>query len=112
MKVMPFLSLMKYGWHYSNAVLEMLRLLQPELFLYPLKGHRLKNVCLCLRTHVHRYNEHRILPYKIHSNPHHCRVWTIPRGSRLSARSALPASPEVATGDPRPLNTPLSTKED
>ena len=40
----------------------------------------LKNVCLCLRTHVHRYNEHRILPYKIHTNPHRCRVWTIPRG--------------------------------
>ena len=26
-----------------------------------------------------RYNEHRILPYKIHSNPHRRRVWTIPR---------------------------------
>lgn len=92
MIVMPLLSVMKYGWHYSNAVNEMLRLIRSELFLYPLKGYRLKNVCLCLLTHVHRYNEHRILPYKIHSNPHRCRVWTI------SQRT--------------PLNTPSSTKED
>ena len=66
MKVMPLLSVMKYGWHYSNAGIGMSRLLRSELFLYPLKGYCLKNVCLCLRTHVHRYNEHRILPYKIH----------------------------------------------
>ena len=80
MKVMPFLSVMKYGWHYFNAGIGMSRLLRSELFLYPLKGYRQKNVCLCLRTHVHRYNEHRILPYKIHLNPHRCRVWTFPRG--------------------------------
>ena len=92
MKVMPLLSVMKYGWHYSNAGIGMSRLLRSELFLYPLKGYCLKNVCLCLRTHVHRYNEHRILPYKIPSNPHHCRAWTISQGT--------------------PLNTPLSTKED
>lgn len=92
MKVMPFLSVMKYGWHYSNAGSEMLRLIRSELFLYPLKGYCLKKACLCLRTRVHRYNEHRILPYKIHSNPHRCRVWTISQGT--------------------PLNTPLSTKED
>ncbi len=42
MKVMPFLSVMKYGWHYSNACIGMLRLLRSELFLYPLKGFRLK----------------------------------------------------------------------
>lgn len=92
MKVMPRLSVMKYGWHYFNAGIGTLRLLRSELFLYPLKGYRLKYACLCLRAHVHRYNEHRILPYKIHSNPHRCRVWTIPRGA--------------------PLNTPLSMKED
>ena len=79
MKVMPLLFVIKYGWHYFNASMGMLRLLRSELFLYSLKGFRLKNACLCLRTHVHRYNEHRILPYKIHSNPHRCRVWTIPR---------------------------------
>ena len=84
MKVMPLLSEMKYGWHYSNAGMGMLRLLRSELFLYPLRGYRLKNACLCLRTHVHRYNEHRILPYKIHLNPHHCRMWTIPRASPLN----------------------------
>lgn len=80
MKVMPRLSVMKYGWHYFNAGIGTLRLLWSELFLYPLKGYRLKYACLYLRAHVHRYNEHRILPYKIHSNPHRCRVWTIPRG--------------------------------
>ena len=80
MKVMPLLSVTKYGWHYCNAGIGTLCLLRSELFLYPLKGYRLKNVCLYLRTHVHRYNEHRILPYKIHSNPHRCRVWTILRG--------------------------------
>ena len=42
MKVMPFLSVMKYGWHYSNAGNEMLRLIRSELFLYPLKGYHLK----------------------------------------------------------------------
>ena len=67
MKVMPLLFVMKYGWHYSNAVLEMLRLFRSGLFLYPLNEFHLKNVCLCLRTHVHGDSEHRILPYKIHS---------------------------------------------
>ena len=81
MKVMPFLSVMKYGWHYFNAGMGTLRLLRSELFLYPLKEYRMEKVCLCLRTRVHRYNEHRILPYKIHSNPHRCRVWTISQGT-------------------------------
>lgn len=80
MKVMPFLSVMKYGWHYSNADIGTLHLLRSEMFLYPLKEYRMEKVCLCLRTHVHRYNEHRILPYKIHSNPHRFRVRTVLRG--------------------------------
>ena len=91
MKVMPFLSVMKYGWHYFNAGMGTLRLLRSELFLYPLKGFRLKNACLCLRTHVHRYNEHRILPYKIH-------LIHTTAGCGLFPGSAL--------------NTPLSIKED
>ena len=35
MKVMPLLSEMKYGWHYSNADIGTLHLLRAELFLSP-----------------------------------------------------------------------------
>ena len=32
MKVMPLLFVLKYGWHYSNAGIRVLRLLWSELF--------------------------------------------------------------------------------
>ena len=51
MKVMPLLFVMKYGRHYSNARIGMLRLLRSELFLYLPKGYRLKmSVYACGHT--------------------------------------------------------------
>ena len=65
MKMMPFLSVAKYDWHYSDAGMEMLRLFRSELFLFLLKTHQ-DNVHFSLLADVHRDSEHRIWPYQIH----------------------------------------------
>lgn len=52
MKVMPFLSVMKYGWHYSNAGIGMLRLLWSEDYRYLIRGNRLIYACGCMSTGI------------------------------------------------------------
>ena len=79
MKVMPFLFVAKYDWHYSDAGMEMLRLFRSELFLFLLKTHQ-ENVHLSLLADVHRDSEHRIWPYQIPS-PQRSWLRTLPRST-------------------------------